>query len=146
MSCCGNKKDVAPGTTGTTTRSANGLKAQKVFSNDNNPVTVPTTGYRPVPYNNVGNYKKVTKDENYWEENTKGSKSRLFTDETALNFNLEHESGVANTFDMPTFDYQTMLSHNIYFNLNSKGPLNVDDGNKSVLRNNSTSPTKVASK
>ena len=67
----------------------------------------------------------------------------MFSDETALNFNLDQYPGVANTFDLPTFDYQTMLSHNIYFNLNSKGPLNVDDGNKSVLRTNSVSQTKV---
>ena len=143
MSCCGNKKDVA---LNQTTRSSNGLKAKKVFGNDDNPVTVPVTGFRAVPPLNVGNYKRVTKDQNYWEENTKGSKSRLFTDESALNFNLDHDPGVANTFDIPTFDYQTMLNHNIYFNLNAKSQLNVDDGNKSIIRTNSTSPTKVPAK
>jgi hypothetical protein len=59
MSCCGNKKDVA---LNGNNRSSNGLKAQKVFSNDNNVVNVPTTGFRPIPRMNVGNYKKVTKD------------------------------------------------------------------------------------
>jgi hypothetical protein len=60
MSCCGNKKDVAPGAT-TTTGKGNSLKAQKVFGNDDQPVTVPLAGFRPVPPSNVGDYKKITK-------------------------------------------------------------------------------------
>ena len=49
MSCCGNKKDVAPGT-------GHGLKAKKVYGADNNVVTVPVAGFRPIPKRYAGNY------------------------------------------------------------------------------------------
>lgn len=60
MSCCGNKKDVPPGSTATTSK-GNTLKAQKVYSNDNTIVPVPVAGFRPVPSSNVGDFKKITK-------------------------------------------------------------------------------------
>ncbi len=60
MSCCGNKKDVPPGSTSTTGK-GNTLKAQKVYSNDNTIVPVPIAGFRPVPSSNVGDYKKITR-------------------------------------------------------------------------------------
>ena len=137
MSCCGNKKDVAQGTT------KHGLKASKFYGTDNTLVTAPiTTGYKPIPKNSAGSYSKVTKQEDYAIENTTGSKSRLYGNDDSLNFQLDHQPGVANTFDIPTFDYQTMLNHNIYFNLNSKGPLDINDGNKSVLRQSGTTGPK----
>jgi hypothetical protein len=51
-----------------------------------------------------------------------------------LNFQLDQDPGVSNTFDVPTFDYHTMLSHNIYFNLNAKDKINFEDGNRSRLQ------------
>jgi hypothetical protein len=50
------------------------------------------------------------------------------TDE--LKFELEEPFGVGNTFDIPTFDYDTLLSHNILSRLNSRTKYQYDDGNE----------------
>lgn len=48
-----------------------------------------------------------------------------------LNFRLDEDPGVSNTFDVPTYDYHTLLSHNIYYNLNSRSKIMIEDGNTS---------------
>lgn len=48
-----------------------------------------------------------------------------------LNFRLDEDPGVSNTFDIPTYDYHTLLSHNIYYNLNSRSKIVIEDGNAS---------------
>ena len=128
MSCCGSKKDVPRATQNT-------LRASKFYGTDNTEIQrPPVEGFRPIPKTNAGSYSKITKAEDYGVENVTGSKSRIFGDNNTLDFALDQDPGVANTFDVPTFDYQTMLSHNIYYNLNSKAQLNHDDGNRSVLK------------
>ncbi len=82
----------------------------------------------------MGNYSKVTKAEDYTNEVTEASKSRMIGQTNELNFRLDEDPGVSNTFDLPTYDYHTLLSHNIYYNLNSKQKIIVDDGNMSTVR------------
>ncbi len=66
-------------------------------------------------------------------EATEGSKSRLVGQINELNFRLDEDPGVSNTFDLPTYDYHTLLSHNIYYNLNSRSKIIVEDGNTSKV-------------
>lgn len=37
-----------------------------------------------------------------------------------LDFTLDEDPGVSNTFDIPTFDYKPILIHNIYSGRNSR--------------------------
>lgn len=73
----------------------------------------------------------MTKAENYGVEEATGSKSRLIGNTNELNFRLDEDPGVANTFDIPTYDYHTLLSHNIYYNLNARSKVVIEDGNTS---------------
>ena len=82
----------------------------------------------------MGSYSKVTKPENYGVEYTNGEKSRLIGNLNELNFALDTDPGVSNTFDLPTYDYHTLLSHNIFYNLNRRQQLHVEDGNTSPLK------------
>lgn len=133
MSCCGNKKDVNQ--TPASTYKSGQIKATKFYGNDLNPeVTASGKGFVPIRQTNVGSYTKKTKEEDYARENTSGSTSRLLAKVNELNFALDSDPGVSNTFDIPTFDYQTMLTHNIFYNLNRKVQLNVDDGNRSTIK------------
>lgn len=64
-------------------------------------------------------------------ENSRGSVARMVGSTNELNFKLDQDPGVANTFDIPTYDYQTLLSHNIYYNLNTRSKVTIEDGNTS---------------
>lgn len=77
----------------------------------------------------------MTRPEDYTRENVSGSKSRLVGSINDLNFALDEEAGVSNTFDVPYFEYQTLLTHNIYSNRNQKSVIQFDNGNTSKLVN-----------
>lgn len=62
----------------------------------------------------------------------------MFGNTNELNFALDETPGVSNTFDVPTYDYRTLLSHNIYYNLNARSKIVVDDGNTSRVGMNQT--------